>query len=54
MTTSFSRAALGAEGIGKDADLYIGNGFAEGHADATLALVRETPALRALFERRYG
>lgn len=54
MTTSFSRAALGAEGVGKDADLYIGNGFAEGHADATLALFRETPALRALFERRYG
>jgi L-erythro-3,5-diaminohexanoate dehydrogenase len=54
MTTSFGRAALGAEGIGKDADLYIGNGYAEGHADFTLDLVRSSPALRALFERRYG
>lgn len=54
MTTSFGRAALGAEGIGKDADLYIGNGYAEGHADFSLALLRSEPKLRALFERRYG
>jgi L-erythro-3,5-diaminohexanoate dehydrogenase len=54
MTTSFPRAALGAEGIGKDIDLFIGNGFAEGHADHTLDLVRHTPALRALLEARYG
>ncbi|HEU4405121.1 MAG TPA: L-erythro-3,5-diaminohexanoate dehydrogenase [Polyangiaceae bacterium] len=54
MTTSFARAALGAEGIGKDADLYIGNGYAEGHADFSLALLRSEPKLRALFERRYG
>jgi L-erythro-3,5-diaminohexanoate dehydrogenase len=54
MTTSFPRAALGAEGIGKDVDLFIGNGFAEGHADHTLNLVRESPALRKLIDARYG
>lgn len=54
MTTSFPRAALGAEGIGKDIDLFIGNGFAEGHAEHTLELVRSQPALRALLEARYG
>jgi|HubBroStandDraft_1064217.scaffolds.fasta_scaffold02733_5 L-erythro-3,5-diaminohexanoate dehydrogenase len=54
MSTSFTQAALGAEGVGKDVDLFIGNGYAVGHADHTLALLRETPAVRALFERRYG
>jgi L-erythro-3,5-diaminohexanoate dehydrogenase len=54
MSTSFPRAALGAEGIGKDVDLFIGNGFAQGHAEHTLTLVREAPALRSLLERRYG
>ncbi len=54
MSTSFTAAALGAEGIGKDVDLYIGNGYAHGHADHTLALVREHPALAALMSSRYG
>jgi L-erythro-3,5-diaminohexanoate dehydrogenase len=54
MSTSFTAAALGAEGIGRDVDLYIGNGYAHGHADHTLALVRESPALAALLEKRYG
>jgi L-erythro-3,5-diaminohexanoate dehydrogenase len=54
MSTSFTRAALGAEGVGKDVDLMIGNGYAQGHAEHTLELLRSNPALRALFERRYG
>jgi L-erythro-3,5-diaminohexanoate dehydrogenase len=54
MTTSFSRAALGAEGVGKDIELLMGNGFAEGHAELTLQLLRHDPKLLALFERRYG
>jgi L-erythro-3,5-diaminohexanoate dehydrogenase len=53
MSTSFTQAALGAEGIGKDVDLFIGNGYALGHAAHTLSLLRDTPALWALFERRY-
>lgn len=54
MSTSFTAAALGAEGIGRDVDLFIGNGYAHGHADHTLALVREHDALRALLASRYG
>lgn len=52
MATSFTGAALGAEGCGKDVTMYVGNGYAEGHAEAALALVRETPALRQLFDAR--
>jgi L-erythro-3,5-diaminohexanoate dehydrogenase len=54
MSTSFTTAALGAEGVGKDVDLFIGNGYAHGHAEHTLAMLRDFPRLRALFERRYG
>jgi L-erythro-3,5-diaminohexanoate dehydrogenase len=54
MSTSFTQAALGAEGVGKDVDLLIGNGFARGHAEHTLALLREIPAVRALLEKRLG
>jgi len=54
MSTSFTRAALGAEGVSKDVDLFIGNGYAVGHAEHTLELLRSVPALLALFERRYG
>ncbi len=54
MSTSFTRAALGAEGVGKDVDLFIGNGYAEGHADHALTMMRELPDVRELFEKRYG
>ncbi len=53
MATNFSKVALGAEGIGKDAELIIGNGYAEGHADLALDLVRKNPKLREYFERKY-
>lgn len=54
MSTSFTAAALGAEGIGRDVDLYIGNGYAHGHAEHTLDLVRHERALLALLSARYG
>ena len=54
MATSFTGAALGAEGIGRDATLVIGNGYVPGHADLTLDLLRRQPRLRALFEQRYA
>jgi L-erythro-3,5-diaminohexanoate dehydrogenase len=54
MSTSFTAAALGAEGIGRDVDLFIGNGYAHGHAAHTLALVRGEAALRDLLASRYG
>ena len=54
MATSFTAAALGAEGVGKDVHLIIGNGYVPGHAELTLDLLRRHPALRALFEARYA
>jgi L-erythro-3,5-diaminohexanoate dehydrogenase len=53
MATSFTAAALGAEGVGRDATLLIGNGYVPGHAELALDLVRRYPALRALFEARH-
>lgn len=52
MATSFSAAALGAEGMAADVTMLIGNGYVPGHAELALDLLRTTPALRALFERR--
>ena len=52
MATSFSAAALGAEGLAADVTMVVGNGFVPGHADLALEIVRSTPAVRALFERR--
>ncbi len=54
MSTSFTKAALGAEGVSKDIDLMIGNGFAHHHADHSLEMLRTMPAVRTLFEKRYG
>ena len=52
MATQFAKVALGAEGVGADVDLLIGNGYAQGHADYALSLVRDTPGLRDLLARR--
>src|SRR5512137_2001332 len=54
MATSFTTAALGAEGVGKDATLLIGNGYVPGHADLSLDLLRKNPMLRSHFESRYA
>jgi L-erythro-3,5-diaminohexanoate dehydrogenase len=54
MATSFTAAALGAEGVGKDATLIVGNGYVPGHAELTLSLLRRHPGIRALFEQRFG
>jgi L-erythro-3,5-diaminohexanoate dehydrogenase len=54
MSTSFTQAALGAEGVGKDVDLFIGNGYAKGHAEHTLALLDAMPHVKTLFQARYG
>ncbi|MCW2837916.1 MAG: L-erythro-3,5-diaminohexanoate dehydrogenase, partial [Marmoricola sp.] len=52
MATSFSAAALGAEGLAADVTMIIGNGYVPGHADLALEIVRTDPAVRALFDRR--
>ena len=53
MATSFTKAALGAEGIGKDVKMLIGCGYAKNHAQIALDLVRESDALRKIFEEKY-
>lgn len=52
MATSFAAAALGAEGLVADVEMIIGNGYAPGHAELALRLIRKEPGLRALFEER--
>jgi L-erythro-3,5-diaminohexanoate dehydrogenase len=52
MVTSFSAAALGAEGLAADVTMLIGNGFVPGHAAYALDLLRQEPAVRTLFEAR--
>jgi L-erythro-3,5-diaminohexanoate dehydrogenase len=54
MATSFTKAALGAEGIGADVNMIIGNGYTKGHADFTLQELRECPELRKIFEELYA
>lgn len=54
MATSFAKAALGCEGVGKDVDLLIGNGYAHGHAQMTLDLVRKFGAVRERMEMLLG
>ncbi len=53
MATSFTKAALGAEGVGKDVTMIVGNGYTKDHAEITLWELRENPRLRKLFEERY-
>lgn len=52
MATSFSAAALGAEGLAADVTMLIGNGYASGHAEYALSLLRGHAGVRALFESR--
>jgi L-erythro-3,5-diaminohexanoate dehydrogenase len=52
MATSFSAAALGAEGLAADVTMLVGNGYVPGHADYALALLRAHEGVRGLFERR--
>jgi len=52
MATSFSAAALGAEGLAADVTMLVGNGYVPGHADYALELLRSEPGVRELFESR--
>ena len=52
MATSFTAAALGAEGLAADVRLLIGNGYVPGHAAYALELLRSNAGVRELFEGR--
>lgn len=53
MATSFTKAALGAEGVGKDVNMIIGNGYTKDHAEITLSELRENEKLRKVFQELY-
>jgi L-erythro-3,5-diaminohexanoate dehydrogenase len=52
MATSFTAAALGAEGLAADVTMLIGNGYSPGHADFALDLLRRHAGVRSLFAAR--
>jgi L-erythro-3,5-diaminohexanoate dehydrogenase len=52
MATSFSAAALGAEGLASDVTMLVGNGYVPGHAEYALERIRTHAGVRALFESR--
>ena len=53
MATGFTKAALGAEGCGKDVTMIVGNGYTKNHAEITLDVLRENPKIRELFDKKY-
>ena len=54
MSTSFTAASLGAEGVGKDVTMIIGNGYAKGHADFALQTLRDHPVIHEYFKQKYA
>jgi L-erythro-3,5-diaminohexanoate dehydrogenase len=46
--TNFRAAALGAESVGQDIDLLMGNGYVKGNGEYALDLLRESAVLRRL------
>lgn len=54
MATSFTAAALGAEGVGRDVTMIIGNGYAKDHARTALQTLRDHPHLLDYFNSKYA
>lgn len=54
MATSFTKAALGAEGIAAEPLMIIGNGYTKNHANITLDILRESKEMYQMFVERYG
>jgi L-erythro-3,5-diaminohexanoate dehydrogenase len=52
MATSFSAAALSAEGLAADVTMVVGNGYVPGHAAFAMDLLRSSDGVRRLFEMR--
>jgi L-erythro-3,5-diaminohexanoate dehydrogenase len=52
MATSFSAAALGAEGMAADVTMLVGNGYTPGHAAMALDLYRADAGVRDLIDPR--
>jgi L-erythro-3,5-diaminohexanoate dehydrogenase len=54
MATSFTAAALGAEGIANQVEMHIGNGYMPDNGAIALQLLRDYPVLRTIFTRRFS
>ncbi len=54
MATSFTVAALAAEGMAQQVEMHIGNGYMPDHGAVALQLLRDNPTLRAIFAKRFG
>lgn len=54
MATNFQKAALGAEGVGMDVEMIIGNGYAPNHAEFTLNVYRKNRAVKKWFDEKFG
>ena len=54
MATSFTAAALGAEGIASHVEMHIGNGYMPDNGAISLQLLRDYPVLRTIFTRRFS
>ena len=54
MATSFTVAALGAEGMARQVEMHIGNGYMPDHGAVALQLLRDNPTLYAIFVKRFG
>ena len=54
MSIDFTKAALGAEGVGKDIKLMIGNGYVKGAPELALNLLKENDELRKFYIKKYS
>jgi L-erythro-3,5-diaminohexanoate dehydrogenase len=54
MATNFQKAALGAEGVGMDVNMIIGNGYAPNHAEFTLDVYRKSAVVKRWFDDKFG
>ncbi|HET6850097.1 MAG TPA: L-erythro-3,5-diaminohexanoate dehydrogenase [Gaiellales bacterium] len=54
MATSFTAAALGAEGVGRATTMVIGNGHMPDMGLTALGVLRDNRRIREIFEQRYG
>ncbi|NLB34061.1 MAG: L-erythro-3,5-diaminohexanoate dehydrogenase, partial [Tissierellia bacterium] len=54
MATDFPKASLGAEGVFKDINMIVGNGYCKGHANTALQILRESVKIRKLYTELYA
>ena len=54
MATSFTTAALGAEGIASQVEMQIGNGYMPDNGAIALQLLRDYPVLKLVFTSRFS